>query len=84
VDHSCDEETEQQIRETVEKVPGVLGIDDLKTRLFGSKLYVDVEILVDGEQTLKKAHEIAEQVHGRIEKEFSECKHCMVHVNPLS
>jgi cation diffusion facilitator family transporter len=83
VDHSCDEETEQKIRSTAEAVDGVLGIDDLKTRLFGSKLYVDMEILVDGEQTLKKAHRIAEQVHHRIEQEFPQCKHCMVHENPM-
>ena len=50
--------------------------------LFGAKMYVDIEILVDGTLTLKDAHQIAETVHLSIEKEFENVKHCMVHVNP--
>lgn len=82
VDHSCDSETEQKIRETAMNVTGVRGIDDLKTRLFGDKIYVDLEILLDRNLTLGNAHMIAEQVHDVIEKDFTNCKHCMVHVNP--
>jgi cation diffusion facilitator family transporter len=82
VDHSCDEATEADIRTTALAIPGVLGIDDLKTRLFGAKIYVDMEILVDGELTLRESHAIAEQVHNRIEQQFPDCKHCMIHVNP--
>ena len=51
--------------------------------MFGPKLYVDVEIAADGEQSLADAHKIAEEVHMRIENEFPEVKHCMVHVNPM-
>ncbi len=82
VDHRCDEETEQHIRETALTIPGVEGIDDLKTRLFGAKMYVDMEILADGELKLREAHEIAEKVHHVIENSFPDCKHCMIHVNP--
>jgi cation diffusion facilitator family transporter len=82
VDHSCDEATEADIRTAALTIPGVLGIDDLKTRLFGAKIYVDMEILVDGELTLRESHAIAEQVHNRIEQQFTDCKHCMIHVNP--
>jgi cation diffusion facilitator family transporter len=82
VDHSCDSETEAKIREAATAVPGVEGIDDLKTRLFGAKIYVDMEIIVKRDMTLGDAHEIAEKVHATIEKNFPDCKHCMVHVNP--
>jgi cation diffusion facilitator family transporter len=82
VDHSCDEATEADIRTAALAIPGVLGIDDLKTRLFGAKIYVDMEILVDGELTLRESHAIAEQVHNKIEQQFPDCKHCMIHVNP--
>ncbi|MBQ1375883.1 MAG: hypothetical protein IIY69_06335, partial [Clostridia bacterium] len=44
--------------------------DDLKTRLFGNKMYVDVEIAAKGELTLEASHEIAEAVHIRIEEVF--------------
>lgn len=83
VDHSCDEETETRLRDCVEKNKNVLGIDLLQTRIFGNKIYVDVEIAVDGALSLKEAHGIAEDVHNRIEKNFSKVKHIMVHVNPM-
>ena len=82
VDHSCDEETEKAIYNSVMTNNEVLGIDLLQTRIFGNKIYVDIEIKVNGEYTLKKAHGIAEAVHDRIEKDFPKVKHIMVHVNP--
>ena len=83
VDRSCDEKTEEEMRETILKVDGVKRIDLLQTRLFGSKMYVDIEIAADGAQTLDEAHETAEKVHHAIEETFTEVKHCMVHVNPI-
>lgn len=82
VDHCCDKDTEQKIRQAALLVPGVQGIDDMKTRLFGDRIYVDLEILIERDLKLKDAHDIAEQVHDTIEQKFPGCKHCMVHVNP--
>ena len=83
VDKSCDEEEIKQIEKIVLKQKGVLGIDDIKTRIFGSKIYVDIEISADGNKTLNETHKIAEKVHDRVEKEFDDIKHIMVHVNPF-
>lgn len=82
VDHSCDEETEYQIFDCVMKNENVMGIDLLQTRIFGNKIYVDVEIQVDATCTLQEAHLIAENVHNDIEQNFPKVKHIMVHVNP--
>lgn len=82
VDHSCDEETEQQIRDCVLQNKNVIGIDLLQTRIFGNKIYVDIEISVDSFCTLREAHGIAEKVHNDIEQNFPKVKHIMVHVNP--
>lgn len=82
VDHSCDEETERQIYECVMKNENVMGIDLLQTRIFGNKIYVDIEIQADASYTLKEAHDIAEEVHEDIEHNFPKVKHIMVHVNP--
>ena len=84
VDHSCDEATEEKMRQAVLEVPGVDGVDVLQTRLFGSKVYVDLEISADGQQSLNDAHAIAERVHHMIENTFQDVKHCMVHVNPYT
>jgi cation diffusion facilitator family transporter len=82
-DKACDEETEQRIRQAILSQEMVIGIDRLRTRQFGNKMFVDVDILVDGANTLTDAHDIAEKVHNVIENMFKEVKHCMVHVNPL-
>ena len=82
VDKACDDETEQAIRESAQKQSGVVRIDMLKTRVFGNKIYVDIEIGADGNETLREAHAVAERVHNCIETEFPKVKHIMVHVNP--
>ncbi len=82
VDYSCDEETEMQIYDCIMKNEHVMGIDLLQTRIFGNKIYVDVEIQVDASYTLQEAHDIAEIVHDDIEQSFQKVKHIMVHVNP--
>ena len=80
---AVDEETMEQIRSIILEEPGVLAIDDIKTRKFGSGFYVDIEIAADGSQTLTEAHDIAEAVHDRLEEEMSDIMHVMVHVNPV-
>lgn len=82
VDKSCDDEVEKQILECAMKNDKVLGVDLLQTRIFGNKIYVDIEILAEGSNTLYEAHNIAEQVHDDIETNFPKVKHIMVHVNP--
>lgn len=82
VDKACDEETEARMRDCVIGQEGVLGVDLLRTRTFGNKVYVDIEISADGDKTLREAHTIAENVHDSVEREFPKVKHIMVHVNP--
>ena len=84
LDHSCDEETEKQIYDCVMKNEHVRGIDLLQTRIFGNKIYVDVEIQLYASYTLEEAHNIAETVHKDIEDSFPKVKHIMVHVNPVN
>lgn len=81
-DEACDDETVNKIYNAINKQAGVMRIDDVKTRKFGNKIYVDVEISADGEKTLKETHKIAEDIHDAVEEEIEFVKHCMVHVNP--
>ncbi|MDE6426140.1 MAG: cation diffusion facilitator family transporter [Ruminococcus sp.] len=82
VDHSCDEKTENLIRTCVLEQSGVENIDLLRTRVFGNRIYADIEISADGGISLNDAHSIAENVHSAVEMQFPEIKHIMVHVNP--
>ena len=84
VDKSCDQETVQAMTKAAMEQEGVEQVDEIRTRLFGSKIYMDIEIGCNGELSLNQAHQIAEQVHDTIEKSFPLVKHCMVHVNPVN
>lgn len=84
VDRSCDEEEENKIRGVVAGVEGVERIDLLRTRIFGNKIYVDIEIAVSDSLSVSEGHTISEQVHDAVESRFPKVKHVMVHVNPNS
>lgn len=82
IDKSCDCETVEEMKNVILREEGVIDIDDIRTRLFGCRIYVDIEIAADGNKKLVETHKIAQQVHDSIEREFPMVKHCMVHVNP--
>ena len=81
-DRACDDETVERINKIVLGQEYVMGIDNLKTRMFGNKIYVDVEITLDRSTPLHQSHKIAHNVHDAVEEELGNVKHCMVHVNP--
>lgn len=84
IDTPCSEDDEKKIADYISSQEGVIRLDLLRTRLFGNKVYVDAEIAVNGEQSLRKAHDIAERVHNGVESTFPNIKHIMIHVNPYN
>lgn len=82
LDTSCGEQFEKEVRQLVDAENQVERIDMLRTRMFGDKVYIDMEIAIDGSMQLTDAHAIAERVHDDIEHAFPEVKHVMIHVNP--
>lgn len=82
VDKACDESVENDLKNCALTQEGVLGVDLLRTRVFGNRIYVDIEISADANASLRDAHKIAEHVHDSIEQSFASVKHIMVHVNP--
>jgi len=83
-DKACDDETVENMRKIILAQESVVAIDILRTRIFGNRIYVDVEIGVDATATFKEAHEISHRVHDEIETNFQKVKHCKVHANPYS
>jgi cation diffusion facilitator family transporter len=81
-DRAWEDSEVEALRAVVLEQPDVRGIDLIKTRRFGSRAYVDLEIRAEGESSLWETHEIAQRVHDAIEARFPKVKHCMVHVNP--
>lgn len=83
IDSSASKKEIEDITSKILAIEGVIKIDNLKTRQYSNKLYVDVDISVDSSLTVKEGHDIAMKVHNEIEKN-SDIKHCMVHVNPYN
>jgi cation diffusion facilitator family transporter len=81
-DKSCDKSVEEEMKSIILEQEGVIGVEQIKTRRFGNRIYVEVEIMANGADTLSSTHEIAHNVHDKIEETFGNVKHCMVHVNP--
>lgn len=82
LDTSCGDEWDAEMTKFIVSQPDVRGVDLLQSRKFGDKIYLDVEISVDGSLNLSDAHKIAERVHDTVEKEHPEIKHIMIHENP--
>lgn len=82
LDTSCDEGYEDELRSFIEKQDGVVCVDVLQTRMFGNKVYIDLEIEVDGNKSLRESHAVADSVHNSVESHFENIKHIMIHVNP--
>ena len=84
LDTSCGEAWDREMTEFILAQPGVEAVDLLRSRKFGDKIYLDAEISVNGELTLREAHQIAENVHNTVEREYPNIKHIMIHENPTA
>ncbi|MBR5336973.1 MAG: cation transporter [Lachnospiraceae bacterium] len=86
LDTSCDDKFESDLKDFVIERAGQdehdVGVDLCRTRKFGEKIYVELEINADGDMSLNKAHEIADILHDAIEEKYPDVKHVMIHMNP--
>lgn len=82
IDSAAPAEVEQQIRQIISSYGDIQEIDMLKTRLFGSKIYVDIEVQIDKSMSFADVHSLIHQLHDEIESSNTSIKHCMIHANP--
>ena len=82
VDHACSLDLQKEILECAGKQEGVLGLDNLQTREFGNRIYVDLEVYADESLSLLESDKIAMAVHDAIEEGFPRVKHIIVVMKP--
>lgn len=82
LDTSLGDDYEKRLTDYITLQKDVIQIDLLHSRMFGNKVYIDLEIAVDKNKSLQEAHAIAEQIHNDVEHHFPDIKHIMIHVNP--
>jgi cation diffusion facilitator family transporter len=76
-----DEDELAQIRKTVKKTPGVEAIRDIKARVHGNNVLVDVTIEVDNMLNVVESHEITEKIEERMLTNHN-IGHVHVHIEP--
>ena len=59
---------EKKIISTVEVLPGVTDCHNVRVRYSGPQPFVDVHVLLDGNQTLKEAHNLTEEIERTIQE----------------
>lgn len=62
-------------------VPGVLGAHDLRTRMSGTRLFVQLHVVLPGELSLVQVHVLCDQVEAAIRAEFPRAE-VLVHADP--
>lgn len=82
LDTPCSPELQQRARACIEGVPGVVRIEQMSTRRFGNKVYIEADIAVDGGLAVSAAHVIAQAAHGEVERSLPEVKHIVVRCVP--
>jgi divalent metal cation (Fe/Co/Zn/Cd) transporter len=73
---------QDRISEVVEAVPGVHNCHAIRMRYSGPMLFIDLHVLVDGNQTLFEAHELTERIEGAI-AEIAPGADVTVHPEPV-
>ena len=84
VDRSCSEKLEKSMAECAMAQEGVTGVDSIRSRVFGNKIYVEIQICAPGEISLEQSYRIARNVHNALESKFEKIKHITVSVKPTS
>lgn len=75
---------ELNIRKVASLVDGVLGLDKCYVRKVGFEFYVDLHVIVDGETSVRKGHEIAHKVKDNIRLSNPKIFNVLVHIEPQS
>lgn len=76
-----DEKELRDLRSSISRIPGVEGIKDLKARVHGNHVLVDVVIEVEPHLTVIEGHEISDRVEERMRR-IQNVMHVHVHVEP--
>jgi cation diffusion facilitator family transporter len=83
LDKGATDEEVERIVNVLATEPQIRGYHKLRTRHMGSRLVVDMHILVDDDLPLTKAHAIANRIEGRITQKVPVVKDVTIHVEPF-
>ena len=83
MEHSLPEEIETEILQLAGSVEGIAEPHDLRTRRIGNHYAIELHILMDGNVSLKEAHDKASEVEELLRLRYGADTHIAVHVEPF-
>ncbi len=81
VDSAVSADVAQSLEKVILRTPGVIKIHQLRTRLMGHDIFIDVHVLVSPFISVSEGHYIAQQVHRQLMKKMSRVKDVTVHID---
>lgn len=84
MEQSLPEEVENEMLQLVASLPGVVKPHDLRTRRIGNHYAIELHILMDGDISLREAHEKASEVEDLLRHQYGDETHVAVHVEPIN
>ena len=82
MEHSLPDAVEDEILQLVASLPGLVEPHDLRTRRIGNHYAIELHILMDGDISLRQAHDKASEVEDLLRDHYGEDTHVAVHVEP--
>ena len=82
MEQSLPDVIEDEILGLVASLPDVVEPHDLRTRRIGNHYAIELHILMDGDITLREAHDKASEVEDLLRERYGEETHIAVHVEP--
>ena len=84
MEQSLPDKIENEMLELVASVPGISRPHNLRTRRIGNHYAIEIHIMMDGDITLREAHDKATEVEELLRKQYGKDTHVVVHVEPLN
>lgn len=82
IDRAVDIDTLAAIKNVVESISGVRSLHQLRTRLHGNAIFIDLHIIVDPFISVSEGHHIGEEVHLALLKTIKNCHDVVIHIDP--
>ena len=82
MEQSLPDDVEEEILRLVASLPDLDQPHDLRTRSIGSHYAIELHVLIDGDVTLREAHDKATEVEELLKRHFGDGTHVVVHVEP--
>ena len=83
MEQSLPDELEAEMLQIAGSVSGVTQPHDLRTRRIGNHYAIELHILVDGDMSLREAHDKASEVEELLRHHYGTDTHVVVHVEPI-